>query len=69
MGRLPFAGATVTETRDRILHAQPEAVARFNYDVPAELERMVRKCLEKDCELRYQSAREPLVALKTLQRR
>ncbi len=67
-GRLPFAGASTSETLDRILHAQPEAMARFNYDVPAELERMVRKCLEKERERRYQSARELLVDLKNLQR-
>ena len=67
-GRLPFAGANTGETLDRILHAQPEAMARFNYDVPAELERIVRKCLEKDRERRYQSARELLVDLKNLKR-
>src|ERR1051325_5435407 len=37
-GRLPFTGDTVTETIDRIAHSQPEAIARLNYDVPAELE-------------------------------
>ncbi len=67
-GRLPFAGASTSETLDRILHAQPEAMARFNYDVPAELERIVRKCLEKERERRYQSARELLIDLKNLQR-
>jgi len=59
-GRLPFAGANSSETVDRILHAEPEAMARFNYDAPAELERIVRKCLEKERERRYQSARELL---------
>ena len=67
-GRLPFAGANTSETLDLILHAQPDALARFNYDVPAELERIVRKCLEKERERRYQSARELLVDLKNLQR-
>jgi len=65
-GRLPFSGANASETTDRILHAQPEAVARFNYNVPAELERIVRKCLEKDRERRYQSTRELLIDLKAL---
>ena len=67
-GRLPFAGANTSETLDRILHSQPEAMARFNYGVPAELERMVRKCLEKERERRCQSARELLVDLKNLKR-
>jgi non-specific serine/threonine protein kinase len=67
-GRLPFSGASVSETMDRILHSQPDAIARFNYNVPAELERIVRKCLEKDRERRCQSARELLVDLRNLKR-
>ncbi len=67
-GRLPFSGANSTETMARILQAQPDAMARFNYEVPEELERTVRKCLEKDRERRYQSARELLVDLKNLER-
>src|SRR3989441_4950904 len=56
-GRLPFTGSTKTDVIDHIAHAQPEAISRFNYDVPTELERIVRKCLEKDKSRRYQSAR------------
>ena len=67
-GRRPFTGNTATETIDRISHAQPEAIARFNYDVPAELERIIRKCLEKDRERRYQSARDLFIDLQNLQR-
>src|SRR5262245_50443555 len=67
-GRLPFYGANTSETLDRILHSQPDAMARFNYDAPAELERIVRKCLEKERERRYQSAGELLVDLKNLKR-
>ncbi len=52
----------------RILNSQPDAIARFNYDVPEGFERVVRKCLEKDRERRYQSARELLVDLKNLER-
>jgi two-component system LytT family response regulator len=67
-GRLPFAGTNAPETMARILQTQPDAMARFNYEVPEELERAVRKCLEKERERRYQSARELLVDLKNLQR-
>jgi two-component system LytT family response regulator len=67
-GRLPFAGANSSETMARVLQAQPDAMARFNYEVPEELERVVRKCLEKERERRYQSARELLVDLKNLER-
>src|SRR2546427_612655 len=61
-GRLPFNGDSVTETIDRIAHAQPEAVARFNYDVPPELEAIIKKALRKKREERYQSA--PLQTMK-----
>ncbi|MDQ3258612.1 MAG: serine/threonine-protein kinase, partial [Acidobacteriota bacterium] len=67
-GRQPFCGANAVETIERITHAQPEAISRFNYDIPAELERIIRKCLEKDRERRYQSARELLIDLRNLQR-
>ena len=67
-GRLPFSGATATETIEQITHQQPAAIGRFNYEVTGELERIVRKCLEKDRERRYQSARELLVDLKNLKR-
>jgi len=66
--RLPFPGATPSETMAKILGSQPDAIARFNYDVPEGLDRVVRKCLEKDRERRYQSARELLVDLKNLER-
>jgi two-component system LytT family response regulator len=67
-GRLPYAGANATELLMQILHAQPEAMARFNYETPPELERIVRKCLEKDRDRRYQNACDLLVDLKNLQR-
>jgi serine/threonine protein kinase len=67
-GRLPFAGATTTETMDRILHAQPEPIAALNAAIPSELERIAFKCLEKSAEERYQSARDLLTDLRHLQR-
>jgi serine/threonine protein kinase/Tfp pilus assembly protein PilF len=67
-GRIPFGGATTTEIIDRIVHAQPDSISRLNYDAPAELERIIRKCLEKDRNRRYQSARELLVDLRNLKR-
>src|SRR5262245_4038734 len=65
--RHPFAGATATKTRDRILHAHPEPIAVLNDAIPSELERITLKCLEKDLERRYQSARELLADLRHLQ--
>jgi serine/threonine protein kinase/dienelactone hydrolase len=59
-GGSPFAGTSATETLDRILHTEPEAIRHLNHEVPAELERIVGKCLKKDRERRYSSARELL---------
>jgi two-component system, LytTR family, response regulator len=67
-GRLPFQGSNPSETIARILDDSPAAMARFNYDVPEDLDRIVRKCLEKDRERRYQSARDLMVDLKGLTR-
>ena len=67
-GRLPFSGTSPTETIERIAHAQPDAIARFNYDAPPELERIIRRCLEKDPEDRYQTAKDFLIDLKHLKR-
>jgi serine/threonine-protein kinase len=67
-GRLPFSGSGQIETIDRILHAAPEPISRTNPSVAPELERIVAKCLEKDRERRYQSAKDLLVDLKNLRR-
>jgi serine/threonine protein kinase len=67
-GRLPFSGKPTPETISLITSAQPEAAARFNYDLPAEFDRIIRKCLEKDRERRYQSATDLVVDLENLRR-
>lgn len=67
-GRLPFAGATITETIDRIAHIQPEAIARLNYSIPPELDVIVKKTLRKERDERYQTVHDVLVDLKDLKR-
>src|SRR6185295_10914756 len=57
-GKLPFTGESTTSVIDQIVHNEPLALARFNYSVPTEFERIVRKTLEKNPSFRYQSARE-----------
>jgi TolB-like protein/DNA-binding winged helix-turn-helix (wHTH) protein len=65
-GRAPFLGSSATETIAQILHAQPEPASRFNDAVPRELESIIRKCLEKKPEDRYQAASELAVDLRWL---
>ena len=67
-GQRPFSGSNFAEIVNKIVHAQPMAIARLNYDVPPELERITLKCLQKSPERRYQSARELMVDLKNLVR-
>jgi serine/threonine protein kinase/tetratricopeptide (TPR) repeat protein len=67
-GHLPFLGKTAQETANLIATAQPQPISRFNYDAPLELERIIRKCLEKERERRYQSAAELGVDLENLKR-
>ena len=62
-GRLPFQGESVTEVADAILHGEPPAVARFNYEAPVELDVVLRKALHKNPDYRYQSARELFIDL------
>ena len=67
-GRRPFEGSGFAEVVDKIAHRKPDAVARYNYDTPRELERIILKCLEKNPEERYPSARDLLVDLRRLRR-
>jgi serine/threonine protein kinase len=67
-GRPPFAGGNLGEVLDNVVRRQPDAIARFNYEVPPELERITLKLLAKQVDRRYQSARDLLVDLKNLSR-
>jgi serine/threonine protein kinase len=67
-GRRPFTGSHFAEIVNKILNSQPPAIARLNYDVPPELERITLKCLQKQPDRRYQSARDLLVDLRNLAR-
>ena len=67
-GVQPFRGSTSGAIVGEILTKAPTAPIRLNPEVPAELERMVNKLLEKDRELRYQSASDLRVDLERLRR-
>jgi len=67
-GQKPFTGSNFAEVINKIVHAQPPALARLNYDVTPEFERITLKCLQKSPDRRYQAAREMLVDLRNLLR-
>ena len=67
-GQLPFQGATPLDTLTAVLQNEPVPPSTLNQDTPIELERIIRKCLQKKPAERYQDTRDLLVDLRQLKR-
>ena len=67
-GRMAFGGSTSAAIFDSILHKAPVSPVRLNSDITPETEQIINKLLEKDRELRYQSAADVRADLKRLKR-
>src|SRR5271157_1587194 len=67
-GKLPFRGESLGDTFDSILNNAPVPPVRMNPDLPANLESIIDKCLEKDRNLRYEHASEIRTDLQRLKR-
>lgn len=67
-GRRPFSGGSTVDTLHNILHSEPVPVRDLIPDLPFELQRIVRKCLAKDPDERYQSARDLAIDLREVRR-
>src|SRR6185503_16769829 len=67
-GQLPFQGETSAVTFDNILNRNPKPITELNPMLPQELGRIISQALEKDRDLRYQSATDLKTALKRLKR-
>ncbi len=67
-GRVPFEGQTSSDVLVSILKTEPLPLQRYSPEIPTELQRIVRKSLRKDCDERYQLAKEMALDLRNLRR-
>jgi TolB-like protein len=67
-GQKAFAGKDLLDSLHKIVHAPTPQISEINANAPTELQRIVRRCLAKDPEERYQTVKEVAIELKELRR-
>ena len=67
-GKKPFEGESVIKSLHMVVYESAPPIAELNPSAPAELQRIVRRCLAKDPDERYQSIKEVAIELKELRR-
>ncbi len=67
-GKKPFEGDSVIKSLHMVVYEAAPAITEFNPSAPAELQHIVRRCLAKDPDDRYQSIKEAAIELKDLRR-
>ncbi len=65
-GRLPFDASNYNSMLDKIMHSEPEPIAKSGIAVPAELENVILRCLSKQRSQRFPSAKELREALEAV---
>jgi serine/threonine protein kinase len=63
-GLSPFRRSTPVESMHAVMHDEPRPVSELRSSLPLELQRIVRKCLRKDCDERYQSIKDVAIDLR-----
>ena len=67
-GKKPFEGESVIKSLHMVVYEPPPLIADLNPSAPPELQRIVRRCLAKDPDERYQSIKDVAIELKELRR-
>src|SRR5437660_2200879 len=66
--RKAFEGKDAIDSLNKIIREQPTPIANFNPDVPYDLQRIVRRCLAKDPDERYQTIKDVAIEIKEVRR-
>jgi tricorn protease-like protein len=67
-GKKPFAGDSVVKSLHMVIYEPAPPISELNPSAPADLQRIIRRCLVKDADERYQSIKEVAIELKGLRR-